>query len=134
MESQRTQVFLHGLFMHLDSSITRLSGKIFVISVGLHRETVKFRWGILHCASIFASQHAGIRQSKCCGVLGCSCREMMRNKQPFLTAPAFFSNLCTISCVICEFLRVSQGIRKKMFHSVSRVTDISVSLCCLTIS
>lgn len=36
---------------------------------------------------------AGIRQSKCCGVLGCSCREMMRNKQPFLTAPTFFSNL-----------------------------------------
>lgn len=36
---------------------------------------------------------AGIRQSKYCGVLGCSCREMMRNKQPFLTAPAFFSNL-----------------------------------------
>lgn len=67
MESQRTQVFLHGLFMHLDSSITRLSGKIFVINVGLHRETVQFRWGILHCASIFASMLALDRVN----VVGC---------------------------------------------------------------
>lgn len=64
MESQRTQVFLHGLFMHLDSSITRLSGKIFVISVGLH---CAIQVGNTACASIFASMLALDRVN----VVGC---------------------------------------------------------------
>lgn len=54
---------------------------------------MQYRWGILRVLCFHICQHAGIRLSKGCGVLGYSCRDMMRNKQPFLTAPAFFSNL-----------------------------------------
>lgn len=45
----------------------------------------------MFCASLFP-RHASIRQSKCCGVLGCSRRKRIRKRQPFLTVPTCFSN------------------------------------------
>lgn len=45
----------------------------------------------MFCVSLFP-RHANIRQSKCCGVLGCSRRKRIRKRQPFLTVPTYFSN------------------------------------------